>query len=211
LREPVPPPHAVPLSAIADVAHDLQNATAGEGGRVAVLAAVPALGDTSAVAIKFARLLAEKADVVLVGLDAGNSGIRAASSDANAKGLAELAAGSASFRDIITKDKQSSLHLISMGLAPTDRFTLLCSPVMATGFDALARSYEYVILDAGPAEGTELKVVAEIAPHAMLLAETLTDPETIAAHERLVECGFTDVTIVLAVRDKDAKPEAAAA
>ncbi len=74
---------------------------------------------------------------------------------------------------IITKDRLSPLHLISAGHAPIDRIDLLAAPGMVTNFDALAHSYDHVVVDAGAVAGPEIDRIAEIAPHAVLVAETL--------------------------------------
>ena len=76
---------------------------------------------------------------------------------------------------------------------PTDRGAILAAPGMATSFEALARSYDHVVIDAGAAGGPEIEAIAAIAPHAILVAETLTDAGTAAARERLIEAGFDDV------------------
>ena len=124
--------------------------------------------------------------------------------------LAELAAKTASFRDIITKDKQSSLHLISSGQVPTDRGAILVAPSMTTNFDALARGYDRVVIAAGATVGPELEEISAIAPHAILVAGTLTEAGTAAARERLLGAGFADVTL-LGTAAHDAGETAAAA
>jgi polysaccharide biosynthesis transport protein len=199
----------VPISAIADVAYSLRHA-GNAVGRIAVLGASGNF-DSGEPAVSLARALAESARVVLVGVNPDNEAIQAASSDPSAVGLAELAGGTASFRDIISKDKHSALHLISSGRTPIERLALLSSPALANGFDALARSYDYVVVDAGAAGGGDLEVIGEIAPHAVLLAETLSGPVTAAAHQRLIAAGFDDVTVLLGAHAGRPSAKAAAA
>ena len=199
----------VPISAIDDVAYSLRHAS-GTDGRIAVLGAVPGL-DTTRIALKLARGLAEQAHVVLVGLGAGDAEIRAASSEPSASGLAELAAGTASFGEIITSDRLSPLHLISSGHTPPDWIALSDSPAMATSFAALARSYDNVVFDAGTITDAELAAVGNIAPHAILLAELLRDADTTSARERLLAAGFDDVTVLVGARKIAASETAAAA
>ncbi len=86
----------------------------GCAGRIAVFGAAQST-NRSQCAIRLARALAEESRVVLVGLGSGETAIRAVSNEPSADGLAELAHGIASFRDIITKDRLSPLHLISPG------------------------------------------------------------------------------------------------
>ena len=199
----------VPIGAIEDVAYDLRHANGGDG-RIAVLGAIEAI-DTSRVALSLARSLAVDARVVLVGLGFVDAAIKAASSEPAASGLAELAAGTASFHDIITKDKHSPLHLISSGRTATDRVEILSSPGMTVSFDALARSYDYVVIDAGAALGPELDAIGEIATHAVLVAETMSNENAVLARGRLVAAGFDDVTVLVGARTGAYRATAAAA
>ncbi len=68
---------------------------------------------------------------------------------------------------------------------------------MATSFEALARSYDHVVVDAGAVAGPELEAIGEIAPHAILLAETLSDGAHASAREQLLAAGFEDVTVLV--------------
>jgi len=189
---------AIPVSTIADIAYSLRCAGAA-GGRIAVIGVMPGM-NTSQTAIKLARALAEDSGVVLIGLASGGTAIRAISTEPNASGLADLARGAASFGDIITKDKVSPLHLISCGHDPIDRIEILSAPGMTTNFDALARSYDHVVIDAGPIGGPELGQLAEIAPHAVLIAENLASAATKSAQDVLRASGFSDVTLAVAGR-----------
>jgi succinoglycan biosynthesis transport protein ExoP len=189
-----PQPAPVPVSSLDDVTDTLRH----DGGAdrcVAVFGAAQGM-DTSWTALKIARALAGNARVVLVGLGSADGAIRATSNEPSASGLAELAAKTASFRDIITKDRQSSLHLISSGQLPTDRGEILVAPNMVTSFDALARGYDRVVIAAGAIIGPDLEAIAAIAPHAIVVAGTLTDAGTASARERLLNAGFADVTVL---------------
>jgi succinoglycan biosynthesis transport protein ExoP len=199
---------AIPVSTIADVAYSLRHAGAA-AGRIAVLGATQGT-NTSQIAIKLARALAQDSRVVLVGLASGDTAIRGISIEPSANGLAELARGAASFANVITKDRLSPLHLISSGLAPLDRIDMLSSPGMATNFDALARSYDHVVVDAGVMVGPEIERLAEMAPHAVLVAETLSSAATNSARERLLASGFGDVTMLAGARGSLAETAAAA-
>jgi Mrp family chromosome partitioning ATPase len=189
-----PQPAPVPVSSLDDVTASLRD-DGGADRRVAVFGAAQGM-DTSWTALKIARALAANARVVLVGLGSADSAIRATSIEPAASGLAELAAGTASFRDIITKDRQSSLHLISSGQLPTDRSEILLTPNMAMNFEALARGYDRVVIAAGAIFGPDVEVIGALAPHAILVAGTLTDAGTASARERLLDAGFADVTVV---------------
>jgi Mrp family chromosome partitioning ATPase len=176
--------------------------------RIAVVGVEPG-ARTGEIAIKLARSLAGDGHVLLAGIEPKNSPIAAVSSDPAAKGLAELAAGDASFRDIIDKDVQSGVHVISPGRTPVERITLLLSPRLAPSFDALARTYDYIVVDAGIAEGADLEAIGEIAPQAVLLTGAATDVAVEAARQRLLAAEFEDVTELS--RAGQSVPQAAAA
>jgi Mrp family chromosome partitioning ATPase len=207
------PAKAVPTGASAysidDVAHDMRHAGAA-GARIAVIGVADGLAIGSA-ALKLGRMLAEHASVVLVGLDAKDDAIRAASNDPSASGLAEFVDRAASFRDIITKDRFSNLHLITSGRMSTDQLALLSAPRMAASFDALARSYDHVVVDAGAIGEAALDAIGEIVPHAVLLAGTLSNAATASARERLLAAGFNEVTVLVSAVGKVATKTAKAA
>jgi polysaccharide biosynthesis transport protein len=192
---------------IADVAQSLHRTGA---GRIAVLGALPGM-KTGETAVKLARALAKDARVILVGIESKNSAIEAISNDPAAKGMAELAAGAASFSDSIAKDRLSSVHVISAGRSPIERIALLSSPRLAPSFEALARSYDYVVVDAGAAEGVDLEAIGEIAPQAVLLANTQMNAVTEAARERLAAADFESVIVLAGGRADLGSTEAVAA
>ena len=187
-------PVDIPIGAVADTAYDLHRMGV---RRIAVFGAVPGM-NTGQSAIKLARALAEESRVILIGLASGETAIRAISNEPSADGLAELAHGLASFRDIITKDRLSPLHLIAPGHASTDRLAILSARGIVTSFEALAQSYDHVVVDAGTVAGAGVDLVAEIAPHAVLVAETAASAA--AARERLHAGGIVDVTTLLGTR-----------
>ncbi len=204
----------IPISALEEFADNLRRESE-DGTQIAVLGVAPGM-DTTGTAIKFARALADEARVVLVGLGAGDAAIRAMSGDPSAAGLAELAQGTASFGDIITKDESSGLNLIVSGRAPAERGELLSAPGMAKNFSALAAAYGHVVIDGGATgspdfSGQDMAALAEMAPHALLLVETLSGAATVDAHDRLLEAGFGHVTIVVAGRASTAPFKSAAA
>ena len=181
----------ISIGAIADAAYDLNRLGV---RRIAVFGAVPGKNISQA-AVKLARALAEELRVILVGLTSGETAIRAISNEPSADGLAELAHGMASFRDIITKDRLSPLHLIAPGHASTDRLQILGARGIVTAFDALAHSYDHVVIDAGPVSGPGIDRIAEVAPHAVLVAETAAAAST--AREELLTSGIVNVTTLV--------------
>jgi succinoglycan biosynthesis transport protein ExoP len=193
--------------AIADIAQDFYRARA---GRIAVLGTVAGM-QTGDAAIKLARALAKEGRVVLVGLVWESSAIGTIAADPSAAGMAEFVASTASFGDIIGKDKLSEIHVISSGRSPIARIALMSSPRLGPCFDALARSYDYVVADAGLAEGADLEAIGEIAPQAILLAETQAGGSTDAVRERLLAAEFEKVTVLAGQRASVNSTEAAAA
>jgi polysaccharide biosynthesis transport protein len=198
----------IPSGAIEDAAYSLRRAGIA-AARIAVFGATQGT-ETSQTAIKLARALAEDSQVMLVGLASGETAIRGISNEPSAGGLAELARGAASFASIITKDRISPLHLISAGRMPIDRIDLLAAPGMVTNFDALAHSYDYVVVDAGSIMGPELDRIAEVAPYAVLLAETSANVAATSARDRLLDSGFADVTMLIAGQGSPGETAAAA-
>jgi Mrp family chromosome partitioning ATPase len=205
-----PVPADIVVRGVEDVAYSLRR-SGQAGARIAVLGATLGL-EIGSTAIALARALAQGgARVVLVGLDAGDAAIKAASNDPSAAGLMELVDGTASFGAIITKDRFSSLNLIASGRRPTDRVVLLSAPGLATSFAALARSYDHVVVDAGAVGGPEMEAVGEIAPHAMLVVEAPGHGATVSAHDNLLDAGFDEVTVLAAARSGAASRRAVAA
>jgi uncharacterized protein involved in exopolysaccharide biosynthesis len=191
-----PAPVGVPVSAIEEFAHNLHQVGVA-GSQMAFFGAAADL-DTGAVAIRFARALARDARVVLVGFGSGDAAIRDISSDPNAPGLAELAAGSASFGDIITKDRASGVNLIASARDGAMRNGLMSVPGMSKNFDALAYSYAHVVIDAGGLRGRNMEAVARIAPHAILLVDTTSSVAATKARDSLMDVGFNNVTLLVA-------------
>jgi uncharacterized protein involved in exopolysaccharide biosynthesis/Mrp family chromosome partitioning ATPase len=198
-------PAAISSGLIAAVAHNLR----GTAARLAIFCAEPGM-NTSQTAIKLARALAEHSRVVLIDLAAADNAIKATSCEPSAGGLSELARGMASFGSIITKDKLSPLHLISAGQSPIDRIDVLAAPGMVPNFNALARSYDHVIVDAGAVAGPEIGRIAEIAPHTILVTDTSSSAATSAARDRLLASGFSDVRILVGAQGNADRTAAAA-
>jgi len=203
-----PPAGGFAAGSIMNVAANLRHSGAA-AERLAVFAAVPGI-NTGQTAIRLARALADDSRVVLVGLASSDAAIRGISNEPSASGLAELACGMASFGAIITKDRLSPLHLISPGQTPVERIDLLAAPGMVRNFNALARSYDHVVIDAGIAIGPEIERIAEVAPHAVLVTDTLTNAATNAARERLLASGFGDVRVLAAAVGAPGKTAVAA-
>jgi succinoglycan biosynthesis transport protein ExoP len=192
-------PAGVPLDAIEGLARDLGGA--GEGGkRITVVGAVRNVG-TTMTAIALARSLAQQSRVVLIDLALGAPHLSIIASDPAAPGLAELVAGSASFGQIITRDRYSRVHLIMAGRQPLegqlDAAAIMSSPQLSITVEALGRSYDHVVIDAGTAGEASFERFAMLAPRAVLVAPELDNPETALAREHLLKAGFANVTVLV--------------
>jgi hypothetical protein len=68
---------------------------------------------------------------------------------------------------------------------------------MVMALEALARSYDHVVIDAGAVPDMASGPLARIAPRAVLVTADPSHPATQAARERLAAAGFTDVFVFL--------------
>ncbi|WP_166294690.1 GumC family protein [Bradyrhizobium sp. 2S1] len=156
----------------------------------------PAAGESvTMTALTLARLMARQAKVVVVDLVASSPVLTAATVDPAAPGLAELMQGEATFAQIITKDRQSRVQIVSAGRPGFDRAHLQ-SPRLALAIDALLRVYDHVLLDAGtavdlPAELLTAKAQAVVVPDAGMAQDAR---RSMVAQLRAV--GFSEVTML---------------
>jgi uncharacterized protein involved in exopolysaccharide biosynthesis/Mrp family chromosome partitioning ATPase len=184
----------VPVEAVEGLAQAL--GTAGESGRrIAVVGARRNMGTTLA-AISLARALAKQGRAVLIDLALDSPNLSAVAAEPNVPGLSELVAGSASFGQIITRDKYSRVHLITLGRSGADGPTILASQQLAIALEALARSYDYVVIDAGALPQIAAERLAKFAPRAVLVAEELDGAATESARAQLLSAGFPNVSVL---------------
>jgi Mrp family chromosome partitioning ATPase len=184
-----------------------------------VIGAVRNVGTTTT-AIALARSLAQQSRVVLVDLahspskdgrerPDGAPQLSRIASDPAAPGLAELVLGSASFGQIITRDRYSRVHLIMAGRETVDAAAIMTSQRLSITIEALGRSYDHVIIDAGTAgeaahQGGNARLFdglyerfANLAPRAVLVAPELDNPETALVREHLLSAGFANVSVLV--------------
>lgn len=203
--EPAPKPG---LSEIERVATDLQ--ALGTAARKISVLGTGQTDKTTRTALVLARLLARQAKVVLVDLSASSPMLSAASNDPTAPGLTDLMLGEASFGQIITRDRESPLHLVAAGRTSADR-ALLQSPRLTLALDALLRAYDHVLLDAGAADDLPAAVLtadarAIVVPNGAMNAEART-----LMCEQLKAVGFSDVTMLSAAEAFERSPRFIAA
>jgi Mrp family chromosome partitioning ATPase len=200
---PAPPQRIAALSAPppASLASPIEGFVAalnhaGEGGRrVAVIGAAREVG-TTLTAIALARALARNARVVVVDLAFNSPNIDVISTDPAAPGLADLVRGQASFSGIITRDKASRAHVVAAGRLEGDRHALLTSHMLVSALDALAQSYDYLVVDAGAQSDVSMAPIVRVASHALLVAGGTAEATTHALRDQLLAAGFADVMVM---------------
>ena len=189
----------MPVSTIEQVAASLRQA--GDAGRRATVVGVMRNVGTTFAAITLARTLANDRNVVLLDLAFGAPNVSVISTDPNAPGIAELIRGQASFGDIITRDQYSRVHLVATGDVGRDGPAFAASPMLATVVEALVRSYDHVVIDAGSAADIAIERFAPLAQRAILVSADPANPGTRAARERMTIAGFADVSVVAGVSE----------
>jgi Mrp family chromosome partitioning ATPase len=165
-----------------------------------VIGARADMGTTFA-AISLARALAKQGRAVLVDLAIDAPQLSAIASDTSAPGLRELVQGAASFGQIITRDRYSRVHLITIGKGDLVGDAILTSQRLSIALEALARSYDYVVLDAGALPGIAPEKFAKLVARAVLVTDDIASPATEAARERLQAAGFPNVSVLASIPD----------
>ena len=145
--------------------------------------------------LTLARLMARQSKVALVDLVGSSPMIAAVSSDPLAPGLAELIRGEASFAQIITKDRQSRVHLVSAGRPGFDR-AILQSPRLTLAIDALLRVYDHVLLDAGAASELPADLLTSQAQAVVVPEASMADHARDLMCDQLRAVGFSEVTML---------------
>jgi Mrp family chromosome partitioning ATPase/capsular polysaccharide biosynthesis protein len=186
----------VPPGVVDGLAHEIAE---GHARRITVVGVTRDVGASMA-AIALARSLARQTRVVLVDLALGAPALSIIAGDPATPGIAELVAGTASFGQIITRDRYSRVHLIMAGCQPIDVAAIMSSQRLSITIEALARSYDHVVVDAGTAGEAALERLAQLAPRAVLVAAEVDDPAIAPARERLLQAGFADVSLLAGVQ-----------
>jgi MinD-like ATPase involved in chromosome partitioning or flagellar assembly len=133
--------------------------------------------------------------VVLVDLAFASPNVDAISDDPAAPGMAELVRGTASFGDVITKDRGSRAHLVAAGQVGNDAAGLFQSQMLWAAIGALAQSYDYLLIDVGAQSGAALAPVAVAAPFAVLVGGDTPAPALAALAGQMQAAGFAEVTV----------------
>jgi polysaccharide biosynthesis transport protein len=184
----------VPLETIEALGREM--AAAGEPARrITVVGAARNVG-TTVTAITLARGLARERRVVLVDLALENPDLSVVAADPSAPGIAELIRGSASFGEIITRDRHSRVHVVMAGRVLSDADAIIASERLAITLEALARSYDHLVIDAGALPDIAAERFAQFAPRAVLVASAIDDLATIEAREHMLHAGFAEVSML---------------
>ena len=163
---------------------------------------------TTLTALTLARLLAREARVVLVELPQAAPRLASFTLDPLAPGIAELLRGTASFDQIIGRDRVSGLHVVAAGQSDADQRTPGSGNRLKLMLDALALSYDQVIIDAGAVPEIAVDGVSQLADRVVLLgveAENVTDTAN-----RLITAGITDIMVAKAAPSTQVAPSRAA-
>jgi succinoglycan biosynthesis transport protein ExoP len=182
-----------PDSSIGGIATQLRRA--GDGGRRVVVVGAARNVGTTLTAIALARALTQTSRVVLVDLALGAPNLAAFAIERNGPGITDLVRGRASFGDIITRDRDSRVHIVRAGHIAADSVAILASERLQIALDALTRTYDHVVIDGGALATMVLEPFARVANRAVLVTTGVADEAATAAGDRLVEVGFTDVTV----------------
>ena len=186
----------VPVEVIDELARAI--VAAGEvGHRLVVFGAARNIG-TSFAAIMLARALAHDARVVLIDLALGAPNLAVISTDPDAPGIVELVAGTANVSDVIMKDKMSSVHVIGAGRRVKSPSAVFNSSRLAVTIEALAQSYDHVVIDGGAVAEVAADRFAQLAQTGVMVVADPNHRQANAARQRLQDAGFVEVTMLVA-------------
>jgi Mrp family chromosome partitioning ATPase len=202
-------PEAMAAAAAEDIAELARDIAAAPdaGRRIMVLGAQRHIG-TTLTALALARDLSRDARVVVVDLAFAHPNLAAVAVDPGAPGIADLVRSGASFGAIITRDRESRAHIVSAGRGGPDNAAILASDRIGVALDALGRTYDHVIIDAGTASEPLPESLLRGSPRAVLVVAGVPHEAALAARDRLQVAGFGEVVMVGAA---PAAPEHAAA
>ena len=183
----------VPLSSatIDDLARSLR--AAGGGARRILIAGLVEDAETAGTAVALARRLAEHGRVVMVDLAFASPRLATVIGNGIAAGMADLVRGTASFGQIIARDRWSRAHVIGAGRVGADGAAILASERLAIAIDALGRSYEHVVLDTGAMPGVPTDRLARLASQAVLVTAGAAREAVQTARDERMAAGFAGV------------------
>jgi exopolysaccharide transport family protein len=180
----------------------------GEAARRVTVVGLADMPSSAKAAIALARNFAIRHRVALVDVAVNSPSVAAISNDHDAPGLAELLRGNVSFSQIITRDHQSRVHVISAGEAGTDSEALIASERLSIAMDALARTYDHVVIDAGSISGVPLRALSRLGTYALLVAADPASEAIQTTKEALFAAGFKHIVVFDGVVPDQTNPPA---
>jgi uncharacterized protein involved in exopolysaccharide biosynthesis len=182
--------HSETIQSIAARLRDHNDA----GRRVVVIGAARNVGTTLST-IALGRALSRDASVVMIDLAFTAPDLQVVSHDPAAPGIADLLRGAASFGDVITRDRGSRAHIVATGAGP-EASSMIESLMLAAAFDALAESYDHLVIDGGSQTEIALAPFVHLARYAVLVAGDVPDDAIAALREQMLTIGFSDVAVL---------------
>ncbi|ALK09084.1 GumC family protein [Blastochloris viridis] len=173
-----------------------------------MVAVAPANGsvDASPIVVRLARGLAVSGRAVLIELDPRQTGASLVG-DPAAPGVVDLVRGTASFGQVIQRDRTSRLHIVPTGAPSPEIEDLLAADRLVVALSALAQTYDHVILAAPPATALAKAAFAPQLPLVVVVGPKKWEPaEAEQIYDQLTEAGIADL---IAVVEDDAPDEAA--
>jgi Mrp family chromosome partitioning ATPase len=95
------------------------------------------------------------------------------------------------------KDQMSGAHLITAGHHAQTPAAVLGSSFLSMAIEALARSYDHVIIDGGAVPETDGARFAHLAQTSVLVVTNPAHRQALAARQQLYAMGFADVTMLV--------------
>ena len=103
--------------------------------------------------------------------------------------------GNASFGQIITRDRTSRAQIVPAGRVGPDAAIVYMSERLGIAIDALSRTYDHVVIDAGAAPQVPAERIAHLAPCGVLVANGVTPGNADAMRDHLANAGFSDIAV----------------
>ncbi len=172
-----------------------------DGGALRILATSSSPGlSVSSVAAQLAATISEQGRRV-VAVDAAGGG----AGDPE-PGLSDLLTGDTTFANAIHRDNGSRVHFVPRGSEPFDRLEPAAQSRLAIVLEALALTYDFVMISAPGGPGAADAFAPFCAAAVLVSNAGSADAATVAAHDRLRATGIDDV-VVLLVPDGDGSPK----
>lgn len=203
---PAPAPEATSPAALGSVEELAAKLRDGGTGRCVAFFGLPGETIALATALAASRLLAREQLVALVSVADEPP---ACAIDPDAPGVTDLIAGTASFGEVIARDRQSRAHVVPRGRSAMPTAEIVGSLRFVTMIDALTRTYDLVLIAAGPVATDVVEKMVAVAPSGVLVVSETDDPAVLIAQQRLDAAGRHDALMLVHTPAATPRPEAA--